>query len=392
MKRYYFQNARLYGESTTIDNPVIEIENGKVISVKESDGNITEQIDEKVVFSEPVRIVPGFIDIHIHGADGADIMDGTPGAVYTMKKALPEEGTTAFLATTITQSAEEKIKALESVRTVIEEQNPNSGAEVLGVHLEGPFISKKRAGAQPPQHIGPADIQLFRRFQEASGGNIKLVTMAPEEDKNGELVKELTGQKVIPSIGHSDASYEEVRTAVGRGVSHVTHLFNGMRGAHHRDIGVAGGALLHEELVTEMIVDGIHISAPMVKLAYKNKGPERIILITDAMRAKGLQEGKFALGGQTVHVEGDRAVLEDGTLAGSIIKMNEAIRNMMAFTECSFEEAVQMATINPARQLGIQDRKGSIKEGKDADFSIVTSDLEVVQTYIGGNKVFDRGE
>ncbi|PYZ92070.1 N-acetylglucosamine-6-phosphate deacetylase [Salipaludibacillus keqinensis] len=385
MTTYLFENATLFSGIETVNNPLLEIKKGRIVSIVES-FNSEHIVDEMVTFPSPVYIVPGFIDIHIHGVKGADVMDGTLQSLQTMKKALPQEGTTSFLATTITQSEEEILQALQTVKSSLDQDS--SGCEMLGVHLEGPFISKKRAGAQPLEFIRSADVSLFNKFQKASGKNIKLVTMAPEEDPDGKLVAELKNQRVIPSIGHSDASYEQVVQGIEDGFNHVTHLFNGMKGAHHRDLGVAGGALLHDELMSEMIVDGIHISPPMVKLAYQTMGADRIILITDAMRAKGLKEGEFSLGGQTVYVTEDRAVLKDGTLAGSVLKMNDAVKNMIEYSGCSLHEAVKMATINPAKQLGILDRKGSLENGKDADFCIVSESFEVLQTYARGDKVF----
>ncbi|WP_280771346.1 N-acetylglucosamine-6-phosphate deacetylase [Salipaludibacillus daqingensis] len=385
MHTYQFENATLISEKGIVKNPIVSVDAGKIYGIQPFDEEIQQRIHEKIVFSEPVHIVPGFIDVHIHGVAGADVMDGTVEAIETMKESLPKEGTTSFLATTITQSNSEKINALQAVKACNEKNT--AGAEIVGVHLEGPFISKKRAGAQPVEYIKQASVATFNDYQRVSGGLIKLVTMAPEEDKNGDLIKELRKQNVIASIGHSDATYEQILDAINDGMNHVTHLFNGMRGAHHRDIGVAGGAMLHDELMTEIIVDGIHVSPPMVKLAYKTKGNDRMIIVTDSMRAKGLEEGEYSLAGQKVFVSKDRAVLADGTLAGSIVKMNEAVKNMMDFTGCSLREAVQMASFNPAKQLGIDDRKGSLMEGKDADFCVLSEDLSVVQTYVMGQKV-----
>ncbi|UCZ53638.1 N-acetylglucosamine-6-phosphate deacetylase [Bacillus shivajii] len=385
-KTFIFHNATLYGKDRKIENPFLTIENGKIVELGEANNEIYNDEVEEVHFHDPVKIVPGFIDVHIHGAENADVMDGTDGALTTMKQVLPKEGTTSFLATTLTQSPENKLKALEVARSHIENDNVQ-GAEVIGVHLEGPFICEKRAGAQPKEHIRKADIALFQQFQEASGGHIRLVTFAPEEDEV-RFVNYLNDTNVIPSIGHSDATYDQVASAIKNGVRHATHLFNGMRGIHHRDPGVAGGSLLHNEVIVEMIVDGIHIAEPMVKFAYEHKGADGIILITDSMRAKGLDEGTYELGGQNVFVENGQATLEDGTLAGSILTMNEALKNMVQFSGCSFEEAIQMATYNPAKQLGIEDCKGSLNIGYDADFTILDDQFDVKQTYVSGTKVF----
>ncbi|PYZ95940.1 N-acetylglucosamine-6-phosphate deacetylase [Alteribacter lacisalsi] len=382
-----FKNATLYTPGRTIRDPYMKITDlGQIASVGFADDLDAREEIRTVTFSTPARIVPGFIDLHIHGAANADVMDGTEEALGKMQRVLPAEGSTSFLATTLTQTPEEKMKALRVCRRV-SEQTDRTGANLLGVHLEGPFISEKRAGAQPAQFIRKADIALFEKFQEASGGRIRLVTIAPEEDEEG-LVEFLHESGVIPSIGHSDAHYEEVVRSIERGVRHATHLFNGMRGIHHRDPGTAGGVLLHAEIAAEVIADGIHIAPSMLKFAYRQKGADGIILITDAMRAKGMGEGTYQLGGQDVTVKNGQATLGDGTLAGSILKMNEAVRNMIAFTGCSFEEAVRMAAFNPAKQLGIEGEKGSLDAGKDADFVILDEDFEVLETYVAGRKVY----
>ena len=215
--------------------------------------------------------------------------------------------------------------------------------------------------------------------------------MAPEEDENFELVRYLKAEKIVPSIGHSDAVYEQVLSSIQAGVSHVTHLFNGMRGLHHRDPGVAGAALLHSELMAEMIVDGVHIHPEIVKLAFLQKGVDHIILITDSMRAKWLEDGISSLGGQKVIVRDGKALLENGALAGSTLKMNDAINNMMNFTGCSLQDVVKMASYNPAKQIGVLDKKGSIAKGKDADLVVLDENNQVVLTICKGQIVYSNG-
>ncbi|WP_078554453.1 N-acetylglucosamine-6-phosphate deacetylase [Bacillus alkalicellulosilyticus] len=390
-KTYVFHNATLYSHESKIENPFIEINEGKITNLGEADPLMsTNTIAEHISFKNHVRIIPGFIDVHIHGAENADMMDGTPEAMETLSKALPKEGTTSFLATTLTQPKKDFLQALRATKSFInQESNTLVGAQVIGIHLEGPFINKRRAGAQPRDYICQPNIPLFQQFQEASGHHIRIVSLAPEKDYDG-LVTYLRETGVIPSVGHSDATYNELLQGIQDGVCHATHLFNGMRGIHHRDPGVAGGALLENEITVEMIVDGIHISSPMVKFAYQHKQADGIILITDSMRAKGLKDGTYKLGGQDVFVKDGQATLKNGTLAGSILKMNDAIKNMISFTGCAFEEAVQMATYNPAKQLGICDRKGSLAIGKDGDFTIIDEHFSVHQTYVMGNKVYDR--
>ncbi|WP_096439548.1 N-acetylglucosamine-6-phosphate deacetylase [Alteribacter populi] len=388
MKKVLYKGCTLYAKEETIQDPVVEVENQRFVSVRQSDG-LTEEDWEVIEFPKGTLIVPGFIDIHIHGAYIADVMDAKKSTFPTMVRHLPKEGTTAFLATTITQEVAEKQKALENVAAYMEAPS-EAGAELLGVHLEGPFISAKRAGAQPLEHIYKPDVTVFQQFEKAANNQIKLVTLAPEEGM--ELVDYLHSKNIIPSIGHSDALHAQVIEAIDHGVCHATHLFNGMRGIHHRDSGVAGSVFLYDELKAELVVDGIHVSPEMVKMTYKNKGEDGIILITDAMRAKGLGDGTYDLGGQDVTVKGERAELSNGTLAGSVLKMNEAVRNMVQFSGCSLYEAVKMASLNPAKQLGIDDRKGSIEVGKDADFTILNENFEIFETYCKGQSVYSNSE
>ncbi|MED1862071.1 N-acetylglucosamine-6-phosphate deacetylase [Fictibacillus nanhaiensis] len=334
-------------------------------------------------------ILPGMIDIHIHGAAGADFMDGTQEALEIVAKHLPAEGTTSFLATTMTEDTPVIHKALNAAANFIK-QSQCSTAEMIGIHLEGPFISHKRAGAQPKSFILKPDVHHFKEFQKSASDLIKLVTLAPEMDGGLELTKYLSSQNVIASIGHSDSSFLEVKKGIESGVSHVTHLFNGMRGMHHRDPGVAGAALLQDELKVEMIVDGVHASPEMIRLAYQSTGSERTILITDSMRAKGLGEGTYTLGGQLVTVKADEARLIDGTLAGSILPMNVAVKNMMDYTHCSWSDIVKMTSENAAKELQIFEQKGSLSVGKDADITVFTEECDVLMTFCRGELMYHR--
>lgn len=380
----WIKGLTIYAENGVVENGLLEIENGKIKTIRQGEGDR----DEGLRFPETYKLIPGMIDVHIHGADGADTMDATWDALATMAAVLPKEGTTAFLATTITQEPEAIEKALINAKNYMAKQG--EGAEMLGVHLEGPFINKNKAGAQPPQYIIDGDLALFDHFQALSGGNIKLVTLAPEIDGGLELVKHLAEQGVVPSIGHSAATKKDVDAAVEAGARHITHLFNGMSGLHHREPGVVGAAFLHDELYAEMIVDGIHICPETVNIAYRLKGKDRIILITDAMRAKCLKNGTYDLGGQVVSVRDGKATLADGTLAGSVLKMDRGFRNMMAFTGCELSDIIQMGSVNPAVQLGIYDRKGSIKEGKDADLVVLNEQNDIVMTICRGKIVYKQ--
>ncbi|WP_377887240.1 N-acetylglucosamine-6-phosphate deacetylase [Alkalihalobacillus sp. R86527] len=381
---FVIDQITIYAENETIKNGYVKVKNGKIEAVGHS-VNLTKDSDERIFHvPEQLSLLPGMIDVHIHGVNGADTMDATPEALDTITSTLPSEGTTSFLATTITNESSTIEKALDNVGEYILNKQKPGQSEIIGVHLEGPFINKVRAGAQPFYAIQQPNIDLFKQWNKRALGTIKLVTLAPELDSGVEFVRYLSNEGVVASIGHSDATHEQVQLAVDNGATHVTHLYNGMRGLHHREPGVAGAALLLRELRTELIADGHHVRPEMIDLAYRQKTDEGIVLITDSMRAKCLKNGSYDLGGQDVIVQDGKAVLENGTLAGSVLKMNEALNNIQEFTGCSLESAIKMAAENPARQLGVYDRKGSIAVGKDADLILLDEQGEIFATFCKG--------
>ncbi|MFB1081881.1 N-acetylglucosamine-6-phosphate deacetylase [Jeotgalibacillus sp. JSM ZJ347] len=334
------------------------------------------------------HLLPGFIDPHIHGAGGADVMDATPEALQTMARTLVKEGVTSYLATTMTQTGETVLNVLRNTAEYM--KNPSAGAELLGVHLEGPFLSPEKAGAQNPGLMLDPEIELFNQFQEAARGNIKVVTAAPERTNGLTFIKEIAKRGVTVSIGHSNATYDEFKEAIKAGASQVTHLYNQMSPFHHRDPGVTGGALLKKELKAEIIADFVHSHPEAVRLAWREKGADGLILITDAMRAKGLSDGVYDLGGQQVTVQGAEARLDDGTLAGSVLTMEQAVKHMMSLTDMTMEDLEKITSANAARQLGIWERKGSIEPGKDADFVVLDELYNVVMTICRGEIVFQK--
>jgi N-acetylglucosamine-6-phosphate deacetylase len=388
-KKIVFTNAAVIKEDTILENGYVATAGKIITEIGSMEQYIPDANALEYRFSKNYTIVPGFIDVHIHGANGADTMDGTQEALETIAKTLPKEGTTAFLATTMTASAEKTKKALKNAAAYCESQGYHQ-AELLGIHLEGPFISERRAGAQHPGYILNPDISLFDRWQNMAKDAIRLVTVAPELEGGMQLVEHCKAIGVTASIGHSNARYDEALKAIQKGVTHCTHLFNGMRGLHHREPGAVGAVLLHEQVCCELISDGIHISPEIIKLVYRIKGKDGIVLVTDAMRAKCLGKGIYDLGGQQVTVDGKKAVLADGTLAGSILKMNNAVKNIIQFTGCSLIDAIHMATVNPAKQLGIYHRKGSIAVGKDADLVVLDDSLNVVMTFCRGRLAYSR--
>ena len=374
------KNVTAYVAGKGLVKTDIAFEDGKIVAIGKLD-------NVEPIFDTDGVVLPGFIDEHIHGAGGADAMDGTEQALQTISEYVAKEGTTGFLATTMTQSPENIGKALKNVKTV-REKGEYKGAEVLGIHLEGPFISPKHVGAQPLEYVAKPAPETFDKYNEISGGNIKVVTLAPEVEGGLDLVKHLAKIGVVASIGHTGAKFSDVEAAVAAGATNVTHTYNAQTPLHHREAGVVGAAMLIDELNCEMICDTIHVSVPAIKIFVKNKPHDKFTLITDAMRAKGMPDGLSELGGQQVFVKNGEARLADGTLAGSVLKMNVAVKNLVEKVGVSFTDAVDFASANPAKNLGLYDERGSIEVGKRADFAVMDKDYNILYTVVGGKVVY----
>ncbi|GEK29777.1 N-acetylglucosamine-6-phosphate deacetylase [Kurthia zopfii] len=375
------KNVQVVNANYSIEKTDVYVVNGKIQSIEQN----IDLTDLQIIDGSNQILFPGFIDMHIHGSAGVDTMDGKQESLHKMAKSLVKEGVTGFLATTMTQKLEEIEHALEAIGQF---ENDANEAEILGVHIEGPFISIKRVGAQPEEYIIPPNIETFNHWQKLSGGMIKEITVAPEVEGGFDFVKELSKQGIVVSIGHSDATLEEVERAVSLGAKQGTHLYNQMRPFHHRDPGVVGGTLLNNQVKTEIIVDFIHSHPKSVEFAYRLKGASHIILITDAMRAKGVPYGDYDLGGQMVHVTETGAHLPNGALAGSILTMDRAIRNMKQATNCSLEDLVAMSSYNAAQQMNLSN-KGVISVNADADFVLLSKDLVVQKTIKAGKVVYE---
>ncbi len=371
MKGFKKVKAYIYGKG--IVETDIAFENGKIVEIGK-DLNIDEVLSCKGL------VLPGFVDRHIHGAGGSDGMDGSVENLKTIADSIVKEGTTTFLATTMTQSQQNIEKALNAVR----DYTRVSGAKIAGVHLEGPFIAVKYKGAQPEEYILPPSVEVMKNFISASGNKIKVVTLAPEQNGASELIAYLKQNNIVASIGHAQAGYGDVSKAVQVGASSVTHTYNAQTPLHHREAGVVGSAMLIDELYTEIICDLIHVCEQAVALVVKNKPDDKVILITDSMRAKHLPDGESELGGQKVIVKNGEARLVDGTLAGSVLKMNEALKNIVTKVGVPLEKAIDFATANPAKSLGIFDSVGSIAVGKCADFVVIDDDFTVLTTVVDG--------
>lgn len=360
------------------------IKNGQIVKISDA---LSEQAEQYIDGKDAnLLLFPGYIDMHIHGAAGHDTMDATQEALHQIARALVKEGVTGFLATTMTQSIQAIEKALVNIAQFEKREDE---AALLGIHVEGPYVSKKRAGAQPVEFISLPSIHQFEYWQKLSKYRIKQITMAPEINDGFTFLEAISKQGVIASIGHSDATIEEFDKAVALGVRQATHIYNQMRPFHHRDPGVVGGVLVEDDVKVEIIVDFVHSHPKAVKLAYYAKGAKGIILISDAMRAKGLGYGEYDLGGQTVCVTKSGAHLSNGALAGSVLTMEQAVKNMKAVTNCSLQELVAMSSANAAAQLMLNN-KGRVAEGFDADLVLLDQELNVQKTICLGKVVFEK--
>ncbi|MDO4378267.1 MAG: N-acetylglucosamine-6-phosphate deacetylase [Erysipelotrichia bacterium] len=334
------------------------------------------------------RIFPGFIDVHTHGAYGFDTNDGEPDGLKYWSQHLPiDEGVTAFLPTTITQSEEVLTKAVKNVKNVVDEGY--SGAEILGIHFEGPYLDMKYKGAQPPQFILDADVEQFKRYQKAAGGLIKYITLAPEHDRQFSLTRYCSQNGVVVSLGHSSSTYETAVLAVANGAKSMTHVYNGMTAYGHRELGLVGAAFRIRDTFGEMICDGHHSTVDALNNYFKVKGADYAVMISDSLRPKGLPSGEYTSGGASITVddEGLAKLTGTNTIAGSTLRINKGLQVLIekALVEVAF--AVNSCTINPARLLGVADRKGKIAVGYDGDITVLNDNYDVVQTYIKGEAV-----
>jgi len=334
-------------------------------------------------------IVPGFIDIHCHGGNGYDTMDSTYKALKEISKFKAKNGCTSFLATTVTSSIKETVKALNNVNEY-NKQSPEEGAEILGVHLEGPFINAKQKGAQREDLIIPPSIEIIKKFIKKSSGLIKIVTYAPELDTDFKFTSFLNDKEIIPSAGHSFADYETTISAIKFGLKSASHTFNQMKSIHHREPGTVGAILTQKNLFAEIIADCVHVHPVIINLLVKAKGMNKVILVTDAMRAAGLQDGIYDLGGLKVIVKNSEARLESGNLAGSTLIMSKAVKNMIEKMSISIEKSVRMASLNPARLLGLDKDRGSLTPGKRADIVVLDDNFNVIYTIKKGKVIYSK--
>ena len=332
-----------------------------------------------------LRILPGFIDIHCHGAYGFDTNDADPEGLRKWAKGIVDEGVTSFLATTLTQGEEVLTNAVSNVAKVVEEGY--EGAEILGIHFEGPYLNKAHKGAQPEEYCVKPNIEQFKRYQKAAHGLIKYITMAVENDEDYALTKYCSQNNVVVSIGHSNATYEQAVQAYAHGARSMTHVYNAMTPFTHRANGLVGGALRIRNMYGEIICDGNHSTLAALNNFFTSKGPDYSIMITDSLMCKGFPVGtKFDFGGQEVVIypDGSAHLVEAGNLAGSTLNVNKGLKILIEDALVPVNYAINACTSNPARCLHVDDRKGTIGVGYDADLVVLDRDYEVVQTYCKG--------
>lgn len=367
-------NAKVLNADFQFVKSDLEIENGKILQVGEK---LPHREEDMVVDCAGYTIVPGFVDIHIHGCVGYDCMDGTREAIEEIAQFLLTKGVTSFCPTTMTMDSASIIKAVRNAEDC--RANPCAGARVVGVNMEGPFIAEARKGAQKADYIAKPDYGFLQEVDAAGNGIVKLVDIAPEQDTEGVFVRQACKLCTV-SIAHTIAGYREAKKAFDDGARHATHLFNAMTGLTHREPGVVGAVFDDDRVTAELICDGHHIHPAVLRMAFHQLG-DRAVVVSDSMRANGLPEGEpFDLGGQAVTVKDGLATLADGTIAGSVANLHQEIKNLVSYG-VPLEQAVKAASLIPARVIGMDHEIGSIAQGKRADLVVLDDDLQIVAVY-----------
>jgi N-acetylglucosamine-6-phosphate deacetylase len=376
---------RLWDGTRLLDSPIIEIEDGLIASIS---SRVTGELpgEARVLDFPGATLAPAFFDVHIHGAKGHDVMEASAEALAAMGSFLAARGTGSFLATTVTSPLDATLRTLSGLAKLLALPPLAGRAQAVGIHLEGPFLSHIKRGVQPAAHLLAPDIAVFDRLFEAAEGRIRLMTLAPELPGAVELTAYATARGVRVSLGHSNATAEETRAAIAAGAVSATHTFNAMRPLEAREPGILGTVLSDDALYAELICDGIHTAPEMVKLWWRAKGPERAILVTDAMSAAGMPDGEYQLGGFPVQVANGRAMAR-GVLAGSVLTLDCALANFMEFTGAPLEDALRLLTVNPAAMIGVVDQAGSVAVGQMANLVAVDGEGKLVGSVVNGEPI-----
>ncbi|HLM82117.1 MAG TPA: N-acetylglucosamine-6-phosphate deacetylase [Terriglobales bacterium] len=384
-----FTAGRLLTPTDAVEHPLVLVEQGRVLEISARSGQQAPAGISVTDFGDGV-MAPGYVDLHIHGSAGYDVMDDTAEALPAIEQLLARHGVTSYFPTTVSAPMDTTLRALERLADAIEkrEQNNNKKDDVkrrslpLGIHLEGPFISHARRGVHPPENLLAPKLSTFEQFWQAARGRIRIMTIAPELEGAPEVIAEAARRGVCVSLGHSDADFEAAGRGIAAGARHATHTFNAMRPLDHRRPGILGAVLTDGRVSADIIADGVHLDPAIVKLFAEAKGPERTVLITDAISATGMPDGRYRLGRFEVDVR-DGKCMADGKLAGSVLTMDRAVRNLARFAEWDLPQAIAAASRNPARAARIAN-KGVLTMGADADFVVLSAAGEVLRSFIGG--------
>ena len=377
---------KLWDGTRPVDQPVVLIEDGRIASIgSRAEGELPGGVE--VVDFPGATLAPAFLDVHTHGAAGHDVMEATPEALTKVGRFLASHGTGSYLATTVTAPLDATLRSLEGLAGLL--AHPSGADETvtwpIGIHLEGPFLSHSKRGVHPPAHLLAPDIGTFDRLYEAAEGQVRLMTLAPELPGAVELAAHATAKGVRVSLGHSNATAGETRAAIAAGAVSATHTFNAMRPLDHREPGILGVVLTTDALFAELICDGIHTAREMVRIWWRSKGPERAILITDAMSAAGMPDGEYQLGGFMVQVANGRASFGD-VLAGSVLSLDKALKNFLEFTGASLEDGLRLLTGNPAAMTGLGERGGTLAVGQAASLVAVDRAGGLLASFVNGKR------
>jgi N-acetylglucosamine-6-phosphate deacetylase len=377
--------ARLFAPEETIDHPVLVVEEGKIVALGSREQLAMPSGARHHDFPGKI-LAPGFIDIHIHGGSGYDVMEPSPSALAAIENGMAKHGVTSYLPTTVTAPLSDTLQALEHLGKAIKTAGTPGRARPLGIHLEGPFISHAKRGVHPPENLLPPSPKILRQFHEASQGTLRMMTIAPEVQGSVEIIADAANLNILVSLGHSNATFAEANAGIAAGARHATHTFNAMRPLDHREPGILGAVLSDDRLTADLIADGLHIDPAIIKLFLRAKRLDRSVLITDAISATGMPDGRYKLGQFEVEVKGDRCDL-NGKLAGSVLTLDRAVRNVMHFVPLDLQDAVRLVTTNPARAIGMAETHGTLQVGRTADIVVLTTSGEIAATIAGGQFV-----